>query len=560
MALSVLAAGCGSGEEPAPPGSAGATEASVAPALVDVTSSIGIDFVHETGERGEQHSPEIMAPGAGVFDADGDGDLDVYLVDGTRSTPPFAPDGEHVNRLYVQESPWRFVDATAASGLGDPGYGMGVAVGDVDADGDRDVLVTNLGVDRLYRNDGTGTFRGAELGDDAWSCSAAFLDFDRDGHLDLFVTQYVAFDPGHPCFDSAGRPDYCGPKEFPPVPDVLFQNDGRGGMLDVSEPSGIAAVAAAGLGVVVDDWNDDGWPDLYVANDAYANNLWVNGREGTFRDEALFTGCAYNLNGQPEAGMGVLSEDLTGDGKSDLFVSHLGQETNTLYVGAGAGLNFRDGTGGTGLGRSSMKLTGFGTAAFDCDLDGHLDLGVVNGRVYHGTPPERSDVGPPWDAYAEPNLFYLGDGAGRFRDPGPAYAAFTGRVEVSRGLVAADLDADGDLDVLVTNAHGPPRVYRNEAAAGGAHWLGVRLRDTKSGWADPLGTRVALHAGGKLQVRTVRTDSGYLTAGPGEARFGLGEAASFERIEVRWPDGVKETFPGGPADRRLELVRGEGER
>lgn len=504
--------------------------------------------------------PEIMGGGVAFLDYDGDGDQDVYATNGTSNLPDTSQDAEARNALFALEADGRYQDVTAESGLGDPGYGMGVAAADWDNDGHLDVYLTNFGPDRLYVNQGDGTFRdgsaAAGLGVDSWSSSAAFFDQDRDGYLDLFVARYVAFDPDHSCFDPAGRPDYCGPKEFVPLSDVLLANDGGRALRDVSAPAGIAATAAAGLGVVCEDLNEDGWPDVYVANDAYANNLWINDGAGRFRDEALLHGVAVNLGGQPEAGMGVVADDLDGDGRVDLFLTHLNQETNTLYRNLGGSRGFRDTTGTCGLGPSSMPFTGFGTVALDLECDGDLDLAIANGRVLLGTLLPETRLAAPWAAYAEPNLVYLGDGRGGFAPAGDEVREFRGPPEISRGLAAADYDGDGDLDLLLGNVQGPLRLFRNDAPRKG-HWLVVRALDPRL-HRDAIGARVTVSAGGRRFVRTVRSGSSYLSSSSPLGAFGLGDQGAYASIEVHWPDGLAERFPGGSADRSLLLERGEG--
>ena len=290
---------------------------------------------------------------------------------------------EPVNRMFRQDETGRFVDVTEHSGLGDGGYGMGVAVADFDNDGLDDVYVTNDGPDRLYRNLGDGRFADVteQAGIDVpgWSASAAFLDYDVDGFLDLFVTQYVDYDGSLECRGDAGRPEYCGPKESPPLHDVLLHNNGAGTFSDVSVASGIAMARAAGLGVACDDFNGDGRVDIYVTNDAYANHLWINRGDGTFSEQAVLFGAAYNFNGQAEAGMGIVSADFDHDGNVDLFMTHLVSESNTFYRNLGEGRGFTDESGQSGLAATSMVFTGFGTVALDADLDGDLDLAIVNG-------------------------------------------------------------------------------------------------------------------------------------------------------------------------------------
>jgi hypothetical protein len=542
----------------------------------DVTSEAGLAFVHEPGGAGAFHMPEIMGAGGAFLDYDRDGDLDIYLINGNDALPEAAADPEaSPNRLLRREDGGRYRDVTEASGLGDTGYGMGIAVGDIDNDGDPDVYLANYGPDRLYRNEGDGTFTditaAAGIAVDGWSASAAFFDFDRDGFLDLFVCRYLDYSRPRRCADHAGRPDYCGPRTYPPVPDVLLRNNGdpgAPGFRDVSVQAGIAAVAAAGLGVICDDLDADGWIDVYVANDGYANHLWINERDGTFADRALVLGAAVNLAGATEAGMGVAAADVDGDADLDLFVTHQAQETNTLYVSQGEGeaFSFLDRTAASRLAASSFPLTGFGVAAFDVELDGDLDMVAVGGGV-HRTEPQSGAVPPePFDRYAEPNLFYLNASldAGppgreaRFEPRADIGGPLCSTVEVSRGLATGDIDGDGDLDVLVTNVAGPARLYRNDAPRRG-HWLMVEASDPALG-RPALGARITVVVDGRRVVRTVSPAGSYLSSSDTRVHFGLGARDRFEAVDVRWPDGLRERFPGGDADRVMTLLRGSGER
>jgi hypothetical protein len=532
--------------------------------FTDVTAEYGLSFVHETGARGECHMPEIMGGGCALFDADHDGDLDACLVNGAFDLGRASAHGGPRNRFFRLDGA-RYVDATDPSGLGDPGYGMGVAIGDIDNDGFVDVYFTNYGPDRLYRNRGDGTFEDvtarAGIHVPGWSASAAFFDYDRDGFLDLFVTQYLDYDESVRCTSPEGEPYYCAPQRFRPVPDVLLHNDGDGTFTDVSAAAGIAALRAAGLGVIALDLTDDGWCDLYVANDGYPAHLWVNQQNGTFREVAVVLGCAVNLHGQAEAGMGVFAADIENDGDFDLFKTHQIRESNTMYenLGPPAGLGFQDITGSCGLGASSLPYTGFGTIAFDAEHDGDVDIAIVNGRVARFDPVEGVTFGPPWNVYAEHNQFYLNDGQGVFSPAQAAGRDFTKPIEISRGLACGDIDGDGDLDLLVSNTHGPARLYRNEAPRTGAgHWLLVRAFDPRLN-RDALGALVAVEAQGRRQVRPVLAASSYLSSLDPRAHFGLGDVTHVDRVTVLWPDGLRESFNVPGVDRVVELSRGGGE-
>ena len=514
------------------------------PWLVDVTREAGLDFTHDGSAAGAWAIPEIMAGGAAMFDADGDGTLDLYLTNGA------------ANAFYRQRPDGTFARDPAA-GLDDTGYGMGVAVGDFDRDGAPDVYVTNLGDDRLYRNDGAGRFvdvtAAAGIAVSGWSTSAAFVDFDQDGWLDVYVARYVRHEPDKRCPDSAGRPNYCGPSSFEPEHDVLLRNLGNGRFEDVSVAAGLHAARGAGLGVVVADLDDDGWPDIYVANDGYANQMWINRAGQGFSDDALLAGAALDMHGRAEAGMGVLAADLDTDGDLDLFMTHLANETNTWYRNRGPGRGFEDASATTDLGNASLGDTGFGTAAVDMDLDGDLDVLVANGRVSRTDPRDDSTVDAPWNLFAEPNRLFVNDGDGRFA-PAPA-PTFTVPVEVSRALAYGDIDNDGDVDFLLANVGSAARLYRNDAERSG-HWLRVRAIDPRHG-GDALGAQVTVVGDGRRLVRAVQPASGYLTSNDPRLHFGLGGLTP-ERLEVRWPDGAREAFAVDGVDIEVRVERGRG--
>jgi len=546
-------------------GAAGAVQAEVR--LTDVSKQIGLAFVHHSGATGSRHMPEIMCGGVALFDMDGDGDLDVYLTNGNDLLPETGVSKTRTNRLFQQMADGRFRDVTTGSGLDDGGYGMGVAIGDIDNDSLADVYVSNYGPDRLYRNLGGGRFQDvtqtAGIKVAGWSASVAFVDFDRDGFLDLYVTQYVKYDRFKKCTDRAGRPDYCSPQGYLPVDDVLLRHRGDGSFADISEKAGIHAVApCAGLGVVCADFNEDGWQDIYVANDGYPNQLWINNTDGTFADNAVAMGAAFNGQGMSEAGMGVTCGDFDNDGHIDLFMTHLANETNTLYRNLGRSQGFVDATIAFGLGRSSLASTGFGAIAADLEWDGDLDLIIANGRVSRGAGPKSSNGRTAVECYAEKNLVYLSNGHGLLapvKDSMGAKrrAAFGSPVEISRGLAAGDVDWDGDSDFLVANTDGPARLYRNDSPPRG-HWLAVRAVDPRYR-RDAIGAIIRVVAGGRTRVRTIARASSYLSSSEPVARFGLGVVARIDRITVAWPDGKQEVFRTQVVDRVLTLSRGSGE-
>lgn len=547
----LLSAGCGNGDVPGKDG--------VQPSyFTEINSEVGLDFVHNPGVDSSYFMPESIGSGAAFLDYDNDGRLDIYLVNGQWHNPADAHKPRLRNRLFRQESDGRFTDVTEATGAGDTGYGMGVAVGDIDNDGWVDLYVSNYGPDALYRNNGDGTFsdvsQTAGIGNPHWGCSAVFFDYNLDGFLDIYVTNYVDYDPSHVCMDQAGRPDYCGPAGFSGVPDVLYRNNGDGTFSDVSWESGTAAGRSKGLGVVAADFNGDLYPDLYVANDGEPNHLWINQRDGTFADRALSLGAAVNNLGQAEAGMGIALGDVENDGDLDLFITHLRTESNTLYRRAGD-IGFVDDSAVSGLAGPSLPYTGFGAGFFDYDNDGDLDLAVVNGRVTRGPLLTNRQTSSYWDPYAEPNMFFENDGTGKFSDISPRAALFTQMVENSRGLAFGDVDNDGDVDLLVANEGGPARLYRNDTPDRG-HWLTVRVVDPELR-RDAVGAVVTVVTEQHEIARLVAPGYSYLSSNDPRVHFGLGEAAHVEEIRVRWPDGTLETFPGGPADRFLRLEKGQ---
>jgi hypothetical protein len=565
LIITVLVAAC----TDSGPADSGAATAS--PWFTDITDEAGIDFIHQASPIDELHLPAASAGGAAFLDYDNDGDLDIYLTNGNHILPEARVEDGPTNRLYRREDDGRYTNVTAGSGLDDAGYGMGVAVGDVDNDGWVDLFVTNYGPDRLYRNQGDGSFAditaAAGAGVDGMSASAAFCDFDRDGFLDLYVTRYVDYRPNKLCSSKDGSLDFCGPKSFEPAHDVLLHNAGVGPngdvrFTDVSEDAGIATTFAAGLGLVCLDVNGDGWQDVYVANDAYPNQMWINQGSGApgavnFRDDSLILGVAYNLHGQAQAGMGVIADDLNGNGNHDLFLTHLMNEANTLYGNLGGAAGFQDLSGSSGLGPSSMPFTGFGVVALDAELDGDLDLFIANGKVNITGVASGSRYPPPWNTLPEPNLLYLNDGGGRFTRLEQAVRALVPGGEISRGVASGDIDGDGDVDLLVSNLMDRARLYRNDAPRHG-HWLAVRALDPGLK-RDAMGARVTLVMGERRTSRTVGTSFGYLASHSPWLHFGVGKVKAIDRIEVHWPDGSEEVFPGGKADRAITLRKGSGE-
>ena len=538
------------------------------PVFREIANQVGLSFHHFTGATGEYFMPEIMGSGGAFFDYDNDGDLDVYLIQGTllqdgkKLLFPPSPGWKPGNRLFrnmlSETGKLQFVDVTEAAGVGHVGYGMGAATGDYDNDGFQDLYVTNFGHNVLYHNNGNGTFTDvtteAGVDDPRWSSSAAFLDYDGDGYLDLFVANYLDFTVkgNKRCYAPTGEPDYCTPVAYKAVPSRLFRNLGNGKFVDVTESSGIGSSYGPALGVVCADFNGDGRTDIYVANDTAANLLWLNQGHGTFREAALQAGLAYNEDGVPRAGMGVTAADADNDGSLMILVTNLSREGATLFHSHDKDV-FDDMTVQRGLAGPTFAFTGFGTRWFDYDNDGLLDLFIANGAV----TIVESMRGSPYP-YAQKNLLFHNEGKGRrFQATnhvaGPAAQLF----EVGRGAVFGDVDNDGAVDILVTNNNGPVRLLRNEIGSQ-QHWLQVRLEGVKSNRFG-IGARVGvLREGEEPLWRRVHTDASYLSASDVKAHFGLGANPHLKSVLVYWPDGSKESWDNIQPDKIVALRQGSG--
>jgi enediyne biosynthesis protein E4 len=541
----------------------------------DATEKTGLRFQHFIGATGSYFVPEIFGSGVALLDYDGDGDLDVYFLQGmvldrTKSLKDsiFPVPKEHFpgNRLFrnnlIPTGKLSFTDVTEQAHVaGNGGYGMGAAVGDYDNDGHPDLFVTNYGKDILYHNNGDGTFtdvtKEAFPAEESFGSSAAFVDYDRDGFLDLIVVRYNSFtvQGNKRCSGYAGAREYCGPGDYRPIPDKLYHNDGKGHFTDVSQKAGLGAAFGNGLGVVCADFNGDGWIDIFVANDKTPNQLWINHGDGTFEDDALMSGTAFDDEGKAHAGMGVTAGDFDGDGDEDIFISNIMGETHMLYLNLGKGV-FRDATKLYGLGYTTVPYTGFGTLWFDYDNDGRLDLFIADGEVR----AIESQRGKPFP-YDQKNQLFHNEGK-TFRDvTGEAGPVFD-LSEVSRGAAFGDIDNDGDIDIVVSNANGPARLLLNQIGNRN-HWLEVRLQGVTVN-RDALGARVALLRQGRPALwRRVATDGSYLSANDPRVHFGLGPDAELrtappESIVVIWPDGSRETWPVPGVDRLLQFRQGTG--
>jgi len=544
-----LATAC-SGESAPPPPIRGLVDESAARGLAIDVARGGADFF----------MPDSMGPGCALFDADGDGDLDVFLVAAVRGPAGELESEAGRDRLFLQEADGRFREASAGSGLDDPRYGMGAAIADVDSDGDFDVFVSNYGSSRLFLNDGDARFVDATessgLREELWAATAGFFDYDADGRPDLFVTRYLALDTKVTGKGAGGASDYPSPLQFPGLTHGLWRNEGEGRFRDVSRESGVATKPGRGLGLAFDDLDGDGRIDVFVANDSEPNFAWLQTAPGRFEERAFQLGLALDRLGRTQANMGVALGDADADGALDLFVTHLVTETNVLYRRSARG-KFVDATEGSGLGPASLDLTGFGTHFADVENDGDLDLLLVNGRVLRRVPRAPSTLAAHWVPYAEERQLFLNDGAGKFALAGAVEGGdFARGVAVGRALAVGDVDRDGGLDALVHNGDGSCRLYMNRFPARG-HWLALRVLDAQ-GRCDALGAKVELSAGARRWLRPVSTCQGYLSAAEPLVHFGLGAVTSVDAIVVHWPDGTSERFPGGAVDRELRLLRGTG--
>jgi len=568
--------GSGGGERPADPDQS--TQAGPAGAgawFTDQAEAAGLRFVHFNGMSGEYYFPEMIPAGVGLFDYDNDGDLDAYFVQGrmlgdgktldAALFPPPTP-GTPTGRLYRNdlrvggdgERTLSFTEVTAQSGIDAGAYGMGIATGDIDNDGWVDLYLTNYGPNQLLRNNGDGTFTDVSsqsgTDDPAWGVSAAFLDYDRDGWLDLYVGNYVQYDTNanQQCTGLTGVRDYCTPEVYAPQPDRLFRNEGQGRFIDVT---GTALVGGApfgpALGVSTADFTNDGWTDIYVANDGRENLLWVNGGDGTFENMGPLSGSSVSVSGEPEGSMGVDAGDVDNDGDEDLLVTHLPAEGSNLYVNNGRGL-FEDLSVSSGIGLLSLRHTGFGTAFLDFDNDGWLDVIALNGAI----EAVRSRPDDPFP-YGERNLLFRNLRDGRFSDvtdqAGPVFEL----LETSRGAAFGDIDNDGDTDALVGNVNAPARLLINHIGQR-SHWVGLRLVGRTSPHA-VLGARVEVIRGDQPVLwRRARADGSYASANDPRVVVGLGDSSTPPTVRVHWPGGDVDEWPGLALDRWTTLTQGEG--
>jgi hypothetical protein len=531
------------------------TAAGAAVRFTEISHEAGVDFLHVNGASADKHLVETIGSGGLFFDYDDDGWIDIFLVDGgSFADPAVAQRARH--RLFRNHGDGTFEDATAQSGIRHRGYGMGACAGDYDNDGWVDLYVTSAGPNTLYRNTGTRRFTdvttAARAGSSSWSTGCAFADLDRDGDLDLFITSYVAVDPKHSPFcgnASSKTRFYCHPLNFEPLPNVVLRNNGNGAFSDVSAESGIGAYRGNGLGVVIGDFDGDGWPEVFVANDSMPNFLLHRTDSWRYTDVALRAGVAVASDGRARAGMGTDAGDYDGDGQVDLVVTNLDSEMHSLYRGLGHRL-FAYATPDSGIGPATLPFVGFGVIFFDFDNDTQLDLAIANGHIMDNAPQYRAGA-----TYAQRNQLFRNVSRGRFTDVSRSAGAGFAVEKVSRGLASGDIDNDGDLDLLVTNNGQPADLLRNESVSG--HALLVRTIGKKSNRGG-VGAQLTLTIATHTQRREVKAGSSYLGQNDPRQHFGLGAATRADRLEVRWPTGQTDVLQNIEANQIITIREGDG--
>ena len=502
----------------------------------DITASAGITFQHHAAPE-KKYIVESMSGGVALFDYDNDGLVDIYFVDSLTVDTAANPQAAR-SALYRNRGNLKFEDVTDRAGLGHPGWGMGVCTADVDADGWDDVYVTALGGNKLYRNNHDGTFADitarAGVTGGGWSAGCGFADYDRDGDLDLFVSRYVKIDLANlPEFGKDKTCEYrgiavqCGPRGLPGEGDFLFQNGGNGRFTEVGAQAGVSDPRGYfGLGVAWFDANEDGWLDLYVANDSTPNFLYVNQRDGTFKESAFPMGVAVSEDGAEQGSMGIAVGDWDAAGRVGLFVTNFSEEYNNLFRNSGdhfTEMAFRSRTAAP-----SLPLVGWGAAFLDYDNDTLVDLIAVNGHVY---PQLGASAG-----YRQRKLLYHNQGSGRFEEVSAQFGSVLTGERVSRGLAAGDLDNDGRVDVVINDLDGAPQVLHNELAPVG-NWLRVKLTG-RGGNTNAIGALITVRTATSTQRRLVQSGTSYISQDDMRQHFGLGTAAQVDSLEVRWPDGT----------------------
>lgn len=518
------------------------------PRFVDVTAAAGIRFTHNAGKTGKKYLPETMGSGVAFFDADGDGWQDLLFVNSKDWTPRAR---RSTAALYRNTGKGAFVDVTTGSGLDIEMYGMGVAAADYDNDGRADLYVTALEGDRLFHNEGGGKFRdvtaASGIRNANFATSAAWLDYDRDGRLDLVVANYVRWDPKGDlwCSLDGGTKSYCTPESYKGTSSKLFRNLGNGRFEDVSQRAGVGDPTSKSLGIAVLDYNDDGWPDIFLANDTQPNKLYRNNRNGTFTEEAVSAGVAFGEDGVARGAMGVSAGDYDRAGRTHLLVGNFSNQMLGLYHNEGNAL-FVDEAPRSTVGRASLLNLTFGLFFFDYDLDGWLDIFAANGHI-----DEEIGRVQPRIQYKQPPLLLRNQGKGRFENVTKGQSPEFQRAVVGRGAAYADFDRDGDLDVVVSTNHGPAYLYRNDGGNRN-NWLHLTLAGTRSNRSG-IGAKVTVESASGRQRQTVSSGSGYCSQSELGLTFGLGGDAKATAIDIEWPSGAKLRLTGVAAGQYLTI-------
>jgi hypothetical protein len=530
--------------------------------FTDQTEAKGLSFIQRAGDTSDYFMPRSLGSGVGVLDYDQDGLLDLYCLQNA------GPGSGILNRLFQQQADGTFKDVSKDSGLAIDDHSMGVTIGDFTNDGYPEVLLLGFKSTRLFLNIEGKRFREITettgIDNPSWATSGSLLDIDRDGWLDLVIANYIEYAPSVDCSSKDGRREFCGPDGFSPAVTRIYRNTGSTSSKtpvfeDVTISSGLARHPGPGLGVACFDFNGDHWVDIFVADDAKANRLFINQKNGTFAEEGIQRGIALDAMGQTRANMGVGFGDIDNDGMFDLFVTHLATERHTLWRQGPRGV-FADLTSSFGLNNSTWRGTGFGAVMGDFDRNGLLDIAFVNGdiRADRGQLHQDNAILPPfWRPYAQKNQLFLNQGQGRFRDASESNPTFCDTWNVGRGLAKADLNNDGCMDLVVSSIEGPLRLLMGNPQKG-SHWLTIRAVDPSRGNRDDYGAEVSVTAGNRLWRRWLNPGAGYMCSNDPRLHFGLGGTKEIDSIQVLWSDGRKEHFPGTPANRMITLERGKG--